>query len=72
MVALAFHFMCDSVLNLAITWQLNCYFILIFPLLSKKCIYKLAGYFRITFDNHLHLGIQNFQFFLREFQVAFR
>ena len=62
-------FICIFVL----TWQvLNGYFILIFMFLFNKCIDKLHRYCRITFNNHLLLGILDFKFFLRVFQVAFR
>ena len=51
--------------------QLNGYFILISTFLFNKYIDKLLGYCRITFDNHLFLGVLEFQFVLRVFQVAF-
>ena len=54
-------FICISVLT---TWQLIRYFILIFMFLFDECIDKLLGDFRITFDNHLLLGILEIQFFL--------
>ena len=62
------YFICISVLT---TWQFKGYFILFFTFLFNNCIDKLLGYCRVTFDNHLFLGILKSQYVLRVFQVAF-